>query len=174
MGKCVVLCWIPSHMGIKGNDEADAYAKASLDLNIRPIPIPSSDFMSIPKKYCTDWWREIWSLSVSFRSMVSPVLERKTYDSSLSRREERALCRLRIGHTNLTDSYKMEGRTVRDKCSDCDADADLSVQHIMSECCIFRYLRERLLQRDTLEEIFSHPDKTIVEFLREGGLLNRL
>ena len=49
MGKCVVLCWIPSHMGIKGNDEADAYAKASLDLNIRPIPILSSDFMSIPK-----------------------------------------------------------------------------------------------------------------------------
>ena len=106
--------------------------------------------------------------------MVSPVLERKTYDPSLSRREERALCRLRIGHTNLTDSYKMEGRTVRDKCSDCDADADLSVQHIMSECCKYRDLRERLLPGDTLEEIFSHPDKTIVEFLREGGLLNRL
>ena len=122
----------------------------------------------------TDLWHDIWTRSVSFRSIHSPTLEKKIYDPSLSRREERALCRLRIGHTRLTESYRMENRTARDKCSECDVGADLSVQHIMTECDRYRYLRERFLPGDTLEEIFSHPDRTIVEFLRESDLLKRL
>ena len=174
MGKCVVLCWIPSHKGIKGNEKADTHAKEALDLSIRPILIPSSDFKTIPKQYFTDLWHDIWTRSVSFRSIHSPTLEKKIYDPSLSRREERALCRLRIGHTRLTESYRMENRTARDKCSECDVGADLSVQHIMTECDRYRYLRERFLPGDTLEEIFSHPDRTIVEFLRETDLLKRL
>ena len=81
---------------------------------------------------------------------------------------------MQIGHTKLTESYKMESRTVRDKCSDFDTDADHSKQHVMRECFKYRDLSKRVLPGDTLEEIISHLDITIVEFLREAGLINCL
>ncbi len=36
-GKEVVMCWIPSHIGIEGNEKADAAAKSSLDDDITPM-----------------------------------------------------------------------------------------------------------------------------------------
>ena len=32
--KTVVFCWLPSHMGITGNEKADAAAKAALEKDI--------------------------------------------------------------------------------------------------------------------------------------------
>ena len=37
--KQVDLCWIPSHIGIAGNEKADQAAKSSLGLDIRPLNI---------------------------------------------------------------------------------------------------------------------------------------
>ena len=170
--KIVVLCWIPSHIGIPGNEQADRLAKESLELDIRPIPIPYTDFYSIPKKYCMKIWQDCWDTQLQHLTFISPQLTRKSYDSSLSRREERALCRLRIGHTRLTHSFRMEGKEDRPKCETCQV--FLTVRHIMTECLDYQALREALLPGDTLEEIFSNSDRSIVTFLRECDLLNKL
>ena len=42
-GKSVVFCWIPSHIGIRGNEQADRAAKAALDLEISPLKVPYTD-----------------------------------------------------------------------------------------------------------------------------------
>jgi ribonuclease HI len=44
IGKCIVFCGLPSHIGIKGNEEADAAAKAALQRPVSNIRIPHSDF----------------------------------------------------------------------------------------------------------------------------------
>ena len=41
-GKTVILCWIPGHVGIPGNERADSVAKAALSLSISPVKIYQS------------------------------------------------------------------------------------------------------------------------------------
>ena len=170
-GKDLVLCWIPSHIGIEGNEEADRLAKEALEQDIRPIPMPYTDFMSIPKHYCVGLWQQMWEATPQYLSYINPQLTRKTYDPSLSRKEERALCRLRIGHTRLTHSFRMEGKD-RPNCDECSV--PLTIRHIMSDCVKYQAQREILLPGDSIEEIFSHSDKDIIGFLRECDLLNQL
>ena len=170
-GKDIILCWIPSHIGIDGNDKADAAAKASLDNEIRPLNIPYSDFMPKAKQHAQKLWQDRWDLSTDFLSMIHPNLERKIYDPTLTRREQRALCRIRIGHTRLTHSYLMDN-SERPFCAECNT--RLSMKHIMVECSWFKQERGNLLNGTTISDIYGNSDRAIIDFARQCGFLNYL
>ena len=54
-GKIVNICWIPSHIGIRGNDEADTAAKSALEFEFEIVlkfKIPSTDLKSFHTTTC--------------------------------------------------------------------------------------------------------------------------
>ena len=113
----------------------------------------------------------MWEVTPQYLTYINPQLIRKTYDPSLSRREERALCRWRIGHTRLTHSFRMEGKD-RPQCDECNV--PLTVRHMMADCVKYQVQRESILPGDCMEDIFSHSDKDVIRFLRDCDLLNQI
>ena len=49
--KTVIYCWVPSHIGIYGNEKADKSAKESLNLEVTDFKIPINNFKPFIKKY---------------------------------------------------------------------------------------------------------------------------
>ena len=49
--KTVIYCWIPSHIGINGNEKVDKNAKESLNLEVTDFKIPFNNFKPFINKY---------------------------------------------------------------------------------------------------------------------------
>jgi len=60
MGKHVSLCWISSHVGIKGNEITDNAAKEGIRSVITQSKIPPKSFFPHISKLCMEEWQDSW------------------------------------------------------------------------------------------------------------------
>ena len=58
-GKTIILCWIPSHVNIRGNESADTAAKSALSLPITNMKLPARELIPCVSKFCIDEWQDI-------------------------------------------------------------------------------------------------------------------
>ena len=56
----IIFCWLPSHIGIKGNEVADREAKEALALDVSDVAIISSDFKAPILKLLLARWQQHW------------------------------------------------------------------------------------------------------------------
>ena len=68
----IVLCWIPSHVGIQRNEMVDQQAKTLLSLEPTSFKIPFSNFKRSIKRYVLNQWQTSWN-----NSIVNKLLEIK-------------------------------------------------------------------------------------------------
>ena len=62
--KKIILCWIPSHIGVRGNERADSAAKSSLDLSLKFISIPYTDLKLTISKFLPTKWQQRWDMNI--------------------------------------------------------------------------------------------------------------
>ena len=174
-GREVRFLWVPSHVGIRGNEVADRLAKEAL-LSDRPesSALPSSDLKPKIKKYVREEWRKTWSLARGNKlNEIKPDLNPRR-KSGLNRINEVRLTRLRIGHTALTHGNVLKGED-RPICRKCDRNRELSVKHILVECDQLDAERSRFYSQRDLRSLFEQVDPRIIfEFLKAIDVLNRL
>ena len=53
----VIFCWLPSHMGISGNERADSAAKAALQKDVSNCLISYTDTYQYISQYVRDMWQ---------------------------------------------------------------------------------------------------------------------
>ena len=191
-GKNVKFCWVPSHVGIKGNERADEGAKNALDKERigHDILIPHMDYKYYIKTISKNKWQEEWDTNTNNKlHEIHPTIGLWTKGSRKSRREEVVLARLRIGHTYYTHSHYLKGEP-QPECIPCGC--PLTVKHILVECDDFKDTRRKHFLQDNLKELFKETRKkhffqdkmkelfnendpsSIIEYLKEIGLYNKM
>jgi len=172
--KSIVFCWIPSHIGIRGNEKADMAAKESLLQEIHNMKVPYTDYKHVINKFIMNKWQERWdALQLSNKlCLIKPKLGEWHPGFRQNRKEEVVLSRIRIGHAYFSHSFLLRGED-RPECIGCQA--PYSVRHILLECADFIQARERLYTVQSLKDLFDSVSvQNIILFLKEINLFNKV
>ena len=138
--KEIYFCWVPSHVGVSGNEIADKKAKLAIQKKAISNQLSSHSDPLVNKRIRMDW-QTIWRNELYH---IKPIVEKWTTSMN------KMLTRIRIAH-----SYIMDGKPIT--CSNCN------VQHILVECPLriqqrrqtFRSVDNNLLTlKKLLEEYF--------------------
>ncbi|GFV38633.1 RNase H domain-containing protein [Trichonephila clavipes] len=98
----IVFCWLPSHVGIIGNEQADSAAKSAT--THLPLAVPLSDMKRVIMHHIFKIWQESWSPQLDNKlHSVKPVIG--AWPVMPLRRTDVKLTRLRIGHTRFTQAF---------------------------------------------------------------------
>ena len=162
--KEIALCWIPSHIGIQGNEMVDKQAKTSLSLEPTSFKIPFSNYKPSITKYILEEWQTSWNYSIGNKLLdIKPTIGEYQSVVRNIRKEEVVLARLRLGHTRVTHSYLLQGEE-HPQCVGCDA--PFTVRHFLLECGDFAQVRNNCFHVDNMKELFQdiHID-SIMTFL---------
>lgn len=177
-GKQIKMMWIPGHCGIAGNEKADSAAKTALLLpneDMFDAAIPLNDLICLCKRIIQSNWATEWRCVTNnkLREIKESVLPWNEYPD-MKRRYRVALCRARIGHTNLTHSYVFN-RNLPPECEVCIV--PLTVKHILTDCTKYLADREALKLSKNVKVILSnskHEICKLFEFLSKTKLINEL
>ncbi|GFV21099.1 RNase H domain-containing protein [Trichonephila clavipes] len=102
----IVFCWLPSHVGIIGNEQADNAAKSAT--THLPLAVPLSDMKRVIMHHIFHLWQESWSQQLDNKlHSVKPVIG--AWPVMPLRRTDVKLTRLRIGHTRFTHRHLLFG-----------------------------------------------------------------
>ena len=170
--KCVCFCWVPAHVGIPGNEEADTEAKnASTARNITCKVIPHSDMRRAIKDHILHKWQELWNSSpknLKYKK-IRPTVESWSSLYQNNRKNEVVLSRLRVGHTRLTHGHIL----VKGNAPVCDhCQQQVTVEHILVHCQKYTAVRRRHSLGNNIDAILGNDAdiEKLIRFLKDINL----
>ena len=169
------FCWVPAHVNVEGNEKADKGAKEAIgELHPCNLNIPFGDFREMIHKYVMNKWQIRWSNLRTNQKLkgIKPLIKKWESSNHSNRRTSIIMTRLRIGHTHLTDSYRMSRGEERRPpyCQTCRC--DLTVKHILIECALFNQVRRaNSLQGRSMTEVLGEDCHTgrLIRFIKQIG-----
>ena len=171
--KTIHLCWIPSHIGIPGNEAADMAAKESLNLDITDSQVPYTDLKCHINHFISNKWQERWSSCPDDQLFkIKPTLGEWPPGFRNSRKEEVVLSRLRISHTYFSHSYILS----QEDPPECTACQEIySVRHVLIDCIDLGLVRPRFYSVPDMKTLFDTVSvDRILSFVKEVDLFTKI
>src|SRR6218665_1653294 len=132
----VTYVWIPSHVGIKGNEIADPLHKEATSHSTIDIVVSMElkDAYNDIDNYIADLWQKDYdsqTTGLHYRTLVPMVNNKIKILNKYKRSKERLITRLRLGHCRLNHLFKI-GQHPTGKCEHCNTQE--TITHFLFEC----------------------------------------
>ncbi|XP_042910972.1 uncharacterized protein [Parasteatoda tepidariorum] len=131
----ILFCWVPSHVGIPGNDLADVAARSAT--NPFSLSIPYQDIKTHVRQLTKSLWLQQWDLQIN-NKLRAIKIDLDPLPVLRNRRADVKLTRLRIGHTRLTHLHLLFDEP-SPNCNACNV--LLTIYHILIYCPCFNFHR---------------------------------
>ncbi|XP_048015377.1 uncharacterized protein LOC125247880 [Megalobrama amblycephala] len=135
MGLEVSFCWVPAHIGVKGNELADECAKEATgksDIDIK-VNYSKAEMKFLIKQHVKNRWQKQWVDERTGRWLYN--IQRIVGKGRITRRnrkEESIISRLRFGHTALNSTLNKIGKHQTGACEYCNQEE--TVEHVIMKC----------------------------------------
>lgn len=163
-GTAINFIWIPSHVGISGNEMADRAAKEALQgINTVMLPYSVSEVGGLVKRHIMLKWQSRWDLSSHGRFFhgIKPKVSREMSTFGNTRRDNTIYVRLRLGQCNLKSRLHLIGKHPTGLCGCGVPD---TVDHYLFGC--FRYIVQRAQFFRDLEALQLLPTLPVLGHIR--------
>ncbi|GFV64295.1 putative RNA-directed DNA polymerase from transposon X-element [Trichonephila clavipes] len=98
----IIFSWVPGHVGILSNEQADTDARCMSDHMQRPVCY--RDLKTSAQNYIHSLWQETWDQQI-LNKLHNIHLSTAHWAALPVRRHDVRLTRLRIGHTRFTHRH---------------------------------------------------------------------
>ena len=141
----ITIQWIPSHVGVEGNEEADVTAKSAHE-NLQDVatPLDPSEAKFLTKVAQHQRWQLVYDTKKQRLHLgaIKPVIEKWPWTNTQSRQIDTAMTRLRLGHVGLNQHLHKFNMAESQLCSTCRVPE--SVPHFLTECTKYTVQRTKL------------------------------
>jgi len=178
----IKLLWVPSHMGIAGNEFADEAAKAAtISPLIASANINKFDRNRYLKSTLLNYVPQLinktstWYQTTNVSHLNIAHYTKNPVFSKLSRNEQTKLIRLRLGHIRLTHANRFV-QPPSNQCKFCNS-TDTSIIHILNECPSFHNIRPKTPNSDLIPFLTNPKPENIIillKFLKKANIMNEL
>ncbi|XP_072380897.1 uncharacterized protein [Diabrotica undecimpunctata] len=170
----VQFLWVPSHIALHGNEEADRTAQQARNnettSEVRDVVL--NDLKSFIKVKVENLWQNQWDSSTSKLREVKTFI--KPWKFKIPNRNHQVIVtRLRLGHTRLTHGHII-GHTNPTLCENCNI--RLSVKHVLVECPRYQLQIQNNHIIGSTNEILGENCKIehLVKFLKDINVFNKI
>ncbi|KAL2092947.1 hypothetical protein ACEWY4_010259 [Coilia grayii] len=185
LGLSVHFCWVPAHMGLKGNETADKVAKEALGQEsiIVHVPLGKGEAKSFINAEIMNRWQDEWEANPKGRhyfSVQQQVGGKRITLVGLGRREEVVYTRLRLGHAGINATLHVLGKS-DGLCAECQVKED--VEHILFNCRKYTDHRTHWIEQageENVQNILKEEGmqskniKGLMKYLTDSELIGRI
>ena len=176
--KEITICWIPAHVGVKGNEIVDKLAKEAIKKERSKHIIPTTDYTEDVSKRISAKWKEEWSrITQNKLKELKQGTEKSITNDKLDRRCETVITRLRIGHSKLTHGHLMSNpKEPAPICGTCNQ--QITIKHIFNDCPDYNNARKANLGNTGDLQVLNcekeFPASKIIKFLKDINILEKI